>query len=137
MDHSCCVCVCVRVYCLTNLICSLFSLSLFSSSSSSLSSYYFSITFPIRLIAQGCVFFFLCSPVRVFLSGEPCLKFERKKRQENTRKNSRCFQFFFSLRTFFYLCFLFFSFFFFAYMIIYSLCFILVWYTSRLIKQNR
>lgn len=53
--------------------------------------YYFSITFPIRLIAQGCVFFcfFLC--VCSFLVNR--LIFEKKKR--NWKNNSMCFVFLF------------------------------------------
>ena len=134
----------VRVYCLTNLICSFSSLSLFllccSPSASSLSSYYFSITFPIRLIAQGCVFFW--SPVREcsFLVNRVSSSKEKKSKQRKSEEEFHMFSVVFFSFVFFLLLLSVLSSpssLFFGYMIVYSLCFILVWYTSRLIKQNR
>jgi hypothetical protein len=100
----------VCVYCLVNLICSFFFFII-------IFSYYFSITFPIRLIAQGCVFFFLCECS--FLVNRLT-----SKRKKNKKKNSICFVFFFFIS---FVCG-----FFLIYISIFSVLF-----SFWLIKQNR
>ncbi len=107
--------MCVCVYCLANMICSFFFLFL----------HYLLLLFFYYIShstdSSGmCIFF----SVRVFLSGEPFI-FEKKKNIK--RKKSICFVFLFVIRCLW---------FFFA-IIIYLFCFILVWCTEMLIKQNR
>ncbi len=122
------MCVCVCVYCLANLICSFFFSSLLCPflDHHHFSLYYFSITFPIRLIAQGCVFFF-CLCECSFLVNR--LKFE-KKRKRNQEK-----QFKYVLDFSFHYLWFFFSSSSFCYPILSVLS--SFGYTSRLIKQNR